>query len=53
VKLGRIASINEAGGPEPRFQEAAVAMRSAAGPVPVAPGELTVRASLRVTWLLD
>jgi uncharacterized protein YggE len=52
VKLGRIASINEGGGPEPRFQESAVAMRAAA-PVPVAPGELTVRASLRVTWLLE
>ena len=52
AKLGRIASISEAGGPEPRFQEAAVAMRTA-GAVPVAPGELTVRAILRVTWLLD
>ena len=52
VKLGRIVSINEAGVSEPRFQESMAAMRAAA-PVPVAPGELTVRASLRVTWALE
>ena len=52
VKLGRIVSINEGGTAEPRFQEGMAAMRAAA-PVPVAPGELTVRASLRVTWALE
>jgi hypothetical protein len=52
VKLGRVISISEGGGIEPRGGEMAV-MQARAAAVPVAPGELTVRASLRVTWLLD
>lgn len=50
VKLGRIMSISEGGGIEPRGGE----MLAARGvSVPVAPGELAVRASLRVTWTLE
>jgi uncharacterized protein YggE len=52
VKLGRIVSISEGGLVEPRPRFTGAEVRAAAA-VPVAPGELAVRANLRVTWALE
>ena len=50
VTLGPILSINESGAEPPRPMAMVTAMRAAAAPPPMAPGEQTVSASVTISW---
>jgi len=53
VSLGAVLSISEAGGPTPVHRGRAMAEMAAAASVPIAEGELTVSASVSMTFAID
>ncbi|MCV2868395.1 SIMPL domain-containing protein [Defluviimonas sp. WL0002] len=53
VRLGRIVSISEGGVAMPMGGMGAVAFERAAAPVPIAEGEVTVSASVSISWEID
>lgn len=55
VRLGRIVSVDESGGPRPmrQFARARGAAPAAAAPMPIEAGEETIRADVTVVWELS